>query len=366
MAEMLSNSKLEIGTFTDHVYTPSSRFRLRQYFQFLVDNSVVIRDYDRRYSTETAAMPNGDKRIRHSISLISKALLHESANIISRFKDVVDSNSLDVIWLSRQLIIGYPSFELLINKPLVYDIDDAIFLTGWGANLQFKLSSEKACAITAGNSFLAEEAAKYSKNVHIVPTTVDTNYWSPLDCVTKNDGANKDIFRIGWSGTSSSFNCLNLIQRVIGRFLRDFPTSQLTVMADRFPSELSELGLNIEFVKWNPLVEVDFVRSLDVGLMPLVDDNWSRGKCAYKMLLYAACGIPIVATPIGANKGILDQAEVGFGPCCEDEWYEALSALFADTEMRKRCGENGVKLVKDCYSVEVWAPRIERILRQAA
>jgi len=362
---MLSNSKLKVGTFTDHIFTPSSRFRVRQYFRYLVDHGVVIRDYGRKYSTETVVVNNAGQRIRHSILLVAKAILHESANVIGRFRDVVDSNGVDVLWLSRQLIIGYPSFELLIKKPLVYDIDDAIFFTGRGAYSQFKISAKKACAVIAGNSFLADEAEKYCQNVHIVPTAVDANYWVPLDCLTRKARTKEDVFRIGWSGTSSSFNCLILIQRVIGRFLRDFPNSRLIVMADRFPSELSELGSDIEFVKWSSRVEVDFVQSLDVGLMPLVDDGWSRGKCAYKMLLYAACGIPMVATPLGANKGILDEADVGFGPRREGEWYEALSALSADAELRKRCGANGVKLVRDCYSVDVWAPRIEGILRQA-
>jgi glycosyltransferase involved in cell wall biosynthesis len=221
-----------------------------------------------------------------------------------------------------------------------------------------------ACAVIAGNNFLAEEASKYCKNVFVIPTAVDTHRWKPIGREKVDAMAKGDEFRIGWSGSSSSFKFFIPLQREIKQFLYDFPSSRLVMMSDKFPNELNELKPHIEFVNWRPDDEVSFVQSLDVGLMPIKDDLWSKGKCAYKMLLYAACGIPSIATPIGVNKSILAETEVGFGPSLVGEWYESLQLLFDDRQMGKRLGENGVRLVNDRYSVDICTPKIVEIFRR--
>jgi glycosyltransferase involved in cell wall biosynthesis len=252
----------------------------------------------------------------------------------------------------------------MFKKPLIYDIDDAIFLTGKGAELQFKITSKKASAVIAGNNFLAEEAMKYCKNVYVVPTAVDTKRWFPAECKNENKKYSSEIFRIGWSGTSTSFNYLVPLQNELNKFLEDFPASKFYIMADRFPFELNLLNSRVNFIKWSPESEVDFVRSLNVGLMPIKDDRWSRGKCAYKMLLYAACGIPVVVSPIGVNKEILELANIGFGPSSNREWYDSLVELYGNRTLCKNLSLNAVKLVNDHYSVKVCAPKIEHILRK--
>ena len=354
---------MKIATFTDHIATPSSRFRIRQYFPSLKASGIYAHDYYRRFSTETAASVDGSKRIRQSFPLMTKAALHESLNILQRFYQSIDSNKYDAVWLSRQLIIGYPSFESMIRKPLFYDIDDAIYLIGKASYRQFKKAAEMACAVIAGNDFLAEEASKYCKNVFVIPTAVDTHRWKPIDRGKVDSIVREDEFRIGWSGTSSSFKFFIPLQREIKQFLHDCPSAKLIMMSDKFPHELNELKPHIKFVKWNPGDEVSFVQSLDVGLMPIKDDLWSKGKCAYKMLLYAACGIPVIVTPTGVNKRILAETAVGFGPSRVGEWYESLHLLFDDRQMGKWLGENGVRLVNDRYSVDICTPKIVEIFR---
>jgi glycosyltransferase involved in cell wall biosynthesis len=140
--------------------------------------------------------------------------------------------------------------------------------------------------------------------------------------------------------------------------------SRLRMMSDRYPHELGELAAHIEFIKWVPNKEVEFVQSLDVGIMPLDDNLWSKGKCAYKMLLYSSCGIPVLVSPVGVNKIILGEADIGFGPRLLGEWYESLRYLFNDRKIGNQFGENGVKLVNDRYSVKICAPKIEKIIRQ--
>jgi len=356
---------MKIASFTDYPTTPSSRFRIRQYFPRLIESGIYVHDYYRRFSTETAASADGSKRIRESIPLMAKAVMHESANIFFRLYESIDSNRYDAVWLSRQLIIGYPSFESMIRKPLIYDIDDAIFLNGKASYYQFRKVAERARAVIAGNNFLAEKASKYSRNVYVVPTAVDTRRWMPsVNTKEDNTQCGYNAFRVGWSGTSSSFQFFLPLQREIKKFFHDFPSATLIVMSDRFPHELHDLKSHIEFVKWNPDDEVSFVQSLDVGLMPMKDDLWSKGKCAYKMLLYAACGIPVIVTPTGANMSILAEAKVGFGPRRQGEWYEWMRLLFYDRQLGRELGENGVRLVKDRYSIDVCAPKIVEIFRR--
>lgn len=357
---------MKIATFTDHWHTPSSRFRIRQYISILENTGIEVHDYYRKFSTETSVSHDTNKRIRDDYSSILKALLHESANVASRLHDSIESNKYDAIWLSRQLIIGYPSFEFLIRKPLVYDVDDAIFLAGKLANSQFKISTQRAYAVIAGNDFLAEEASKYCKNISIIPTSVDTHRWQPLVKQELDTCVNRDEFIIGWSGTSTSFKYFLPLEQDIKRFLLDFPSAKLIFMADKFPHELQVLNPYIKFVKWHVDNEVKFIQSLDVGLMPIAVDMWSEGKCAYKSLLYSSCGIPVVITPTGVNRKILDQSDIGFGPKKPEDWYEVLRLLFFDRLLGKRLGANGVALVEEEYSVNVCAPKIIEIFKRIA
>ena len=356
---------MEVASFTDHSFSPASRFRIRQYIPILQKFGIEVHDYYRRFSTETAVPRDIGRRIRDSYGLIIKALLHESANIATRLHDSIESNKYDVVWLSRQLIIGYPSFEMIIRRPLIYDVDDAIFLTGKLANMQFKSVAQRACAVIAGNDFLAEEAMKYCKNTVVIPTSVDTKRWKPLAYVSGDQHSDPDQFIIGWSGTSSSFKYFLPLEREIVKFLLEFPSAKLTFMSDRFPKELQALTPFINYVPWSEEIEVRFIQSLDVGLMPIADDKWSMGKCAYKCLLYAACGVPVVMTPTGVNQKILTQADIGYGPRSAEEWYRVLRLLFCNRSHAKGLGNNGVDLVTSKYSMEVCAPRIVQVLRQS-
>lgn len=353
---------MKIATFTDHIFTPSSRFRIRQYIPILHNNGFDVHDYYRKYSTETVSSRDSGQRIRNNYRLITKAICYEALNLMSRLHDSLESNKYDIVWLSRQLIIGYPSFECLIKKPLVYDVDDAIFLTSNLANLQFKISAKRASAVIAGNVFLAEAASNYCKNITIIPTAVDTLRWKPLG--RNNINVDSDHFTIGWSGTSSSYKYFIPIEKDIKQFLLEFPSAKLTFMADRFPEELKTLAPLIKFKKWSLDDEVFFIQSLDVGLMPIADDLWSKGKCAYKSLLYLACGIPVIMSPIGVNGQLLEQSNIGLGPINPNEWYEALCYLFNNRSYAMQLGVNGIDLVEKSYSLNACAPKIINTLNQ--
>ena len=357
---------MKVASFTDFINTPSSRFRIRQYFPYLEKAEINYFDYCRKYSLETAGSKTWVKRIRSSPLLITKAIFHESLNIANRFNGCISANKCDVIWLSRELILGYPSFEFMLKKPLVYDVDDAIFLAGIASKWKFKKVTEMAAAVIAGNEYLAENVSLHCNNVHVVPTAVDTARWNPLKNKSLMDNRKNDIFKIGWCGTSSSFKYFLPYEREIKRFLIEHASAQFYIMADRFPHELDILKSNVQFFLWNENTEVDFVRSLDVGLMPIKNDLWCQGKCAYKMLLYAACGVPVIVSPVGVNKIILNSTRLGFGPEKEGEWYDALCMLFNSPSTQKEFSCNAIKLVSEQYALDVCAPKIINILRSCA
>ena len=357
---------MKVASLTDHIFSPASRFRFRQYIPILLQNGIEVHDYYRKFSTETASPRDGNIRIRDDYGLILRAILHETDNVVKRFIYTLKSNSYDAVWLSRQLIIGYPSFEFLINKPLIYDIDDAIFLINRLANLQFKITSERANAVIAGNDYLAEEASKYCKKVFVVPTAVDTDRWQPSFINIYDEQIfDSEEFRIGWCGTSSSYKYFLPLENDIKQFLLDFPSTKFILMSDRFPQELQILKPYINFIQWSVNEEVKFIQSLNVGLMPIGNDIWSKGKCAYKALLYAACSIPVIMTPTGVNAQLLAQSEIGIGPNNSKEWYEALRMMFFDKALAKRMGRNGVDLIAKDYSMIACAPKIAKIIRES-
>ncbi len=355
---------MKIATLTDHYFSPSSRFRIRQYIPNLRLKGFEIYDYSRKYSIETASSRDSNKRIRESYKLILNALLHESANLIQKFYQSLQSHKYDVVWLSRQMIIGYPSFEYLIKKPMIYDIDDAIFLTNKLSNIQYKITSKRANAIIAGNEYLANESLKYNNNVFVIPTAVDTQRWKPVLLKENKLKSKYNDYIIGWSGTSSSFKYFLPIEQSIRKLLIDFPRTKLVFMSDKFPKELKVLGPYIKFVKWSIEMEVKFIQSLDLGLMPVANDDWSKGKCAYKALLYSACGIPVVMTPTGVNQKLLEQSNIGFGPRTPNEWYEVIEMLLSSQSLGGQLGENGVDLVRKNYSLEVCTPKLVEIFNK--
>ncbi len=188
-----------IACLTNLPHTPSSRFRIRQYISLLKDeHDLELTDFPRRYSTEMAGRPN--KRIRSSPTLLGLAVCYEVANLANRYKALKSARHFDATVISRQLMIGYPSLEYLLTKPLILDVDDAVFLSGKLSRISFDLLLKKADLVLAGNRYLSDYSQRINGNVVTVPTSVDTDRWKP--------DASKQIsdrFIVGWSGTSTSF-----------------------------------------------------------------------------------------------------------------------------------------------------------------
>jgi glycosyltransferase involved in cell wall biosynthesis len=257
-----------------------------------------------------------------------------------------------VTWLERELVARRFTFERFAGARRVFDVDDAIWLT---SNNSFTEDIVKHThGVIAGNSFLAAHYRAAGAKVWIVPTSVDTNVWKPA--------ARQDHdWTIGWIGTSSNLKYLYSIEEPIADFLSEQHECRLLVVSDKRPQFKTMLRNDFNFVRWSAGTEVQQLQMMNVGLMPLFDTEWELGKCACKMLLYMAVGIPTIASPVGSNREILNEANIGYAAHNANDWYQAIKQLFINREHAQLLGCSGRQLVEDRYSVSANVHKLANI-----
>ncbi len=269
----------------------------------------------------------------------------------------------DLIFLHRELApVGPPVLERFLARrrvPIVYDFDDAIFLPDVSeANERFKSlkwpqKTGTICHLSnhviVGNRYLKEYAANYTTHVSIVPTTIDTDEYRPRDDVTIRGRPT-----IGWSGSITTVKHLRTIEPALRR-LRSLLDFRLKVIGT---PHFSISGLDVESKPWTADSEVEELKSFDIGIMPLPDDRWSRGKCGLKGLQYMALGVPTIMSPVGVNCEIIEDGRNGFLASGQDEWVAKLSALASDVHLRQRFTKEGRETVEASYSARVHAPHV--------
>ena len=274
--------------------------------------------------------------------------------------------SFDVVWLEKEAFPWLPAAteRLLLNGvPTVVDYDDAIFhrydqhrLRWVRAALGNKIDAvmHHAAVVIAGNDYLAEQArGAGARRIEIVPTAVDLRRY-PIRGLSRVDAR----FTVGWIGTPQTAGYLTEIAPALQRFHRLGGVRYVFVGC---PAGL-EFGVPYEARAWSEATEASDLASFDCGLMPLRDGPFERGKCGYKLIQYMACGVPVVASPVGANRQIVTSSN-GFLPTTIDAWFDALRTLRADEIAARRMGASGRELVEAKYSMQVNAPRLEAILR---
>ena len=328
---------IKVTALTANRDDPASRFRIRQFIRPLARFGIDVREHYlpiTRYRRQPLA----------------------SLAVVLRLPGVAASRTSDITWFRRELIPERSTLEQLTGGHRIFDVDDAIWL------LRDSGFSEKIVAscdgVIAGNSWLAEHYKSIGKRVWVVPSSVDTGVWQPAKTTSTGPWV------IGWSGTASNLRFLQMIEEPLAQFLARYPDTRLRVVCDSRPDlKLIPPG-SWEFIKWSRENEVASIQTMNVGLMPLEDSDWARGKCAFKMLLYMACGLPVIVTPVGVNRELLEKDQIGFPALRPGEWFESLRQLYEDQTLSRSFGEAGRRLVEAEYSVDVNVPRLAKIFTE--
>ncbi len=285
---------------------------------------------------------------------------------MQRLSDIPSAKQYDIIFLHKEAFpFGPPWLEntLCRQARVVYDLDDAFWthppqFKQIGARFRDPRRIEKMMAICdqvlAGNGFLTEHARKYNPRVTVFPTVVDTERFT-----VREEHADETI-TIGWIGRWSSSDYLGLLIPVFQRLAARYPQVRLHFIgAKDMPLPA---GIPCEIIPWRLDTEVEEIARFDIGIMPLPDDVYSRGKCGLKLLQYMAMGIPVVSSPVGVNREIVRDGIDGFQASTEGEWLERLSTLACDQKLRKSIGLAGRRIVEERYSLAMAAPRFIRLL----
>jgi len=253
------------------------------------------------------------------------------------------------LWLDRWFRNLAPRFVL--------DVDDAIFLQ-FPDKLRELISWSDHVIVS--NPPLAQYVSQYHNRITEIPTCVSlANY--PLRTTPAQP---PQIPTIGWMGTPSNLPFLAICAPALRRIAREHPFRLLVISNDEQPLRAIDwTGVNLTFEKWNKAIEVSRLHQMDIGLMPLPNDQeWMRYKAATKLVQYMAIGIPAVASPIGVNADILKDSRVGLAAQTEDEWFEALRTLITHPEMRTAMGQQGRKLVESRFCAEANLDQLENVL----
>jgi len=277
----------------------------------------------------------------------------------------------DAIVIQRKLLARWQLYLLRRATPhLIFDFDDAIFLRDSYAAKgphcrrrmrRFAATMRTVDAVTAGNSYLAEQALECTTNalVDVIPTCVDTSRYFP-----RKAGAASQITLV-WIGSSSTVRGLEIIRPALEELGRRIPGLRLKVIADRFPD-----FANLEVVRcpWSEATEAAEIATSDIGISWLPDDLWSRGKCGLKILQYLAAGLPVVTNDVGVHSDMV--RENGILGSTPSEFVDGIARLAADGELRERMGRAGRRLVEDRYSIQAgarsWVDMLERICTNQA
>jgi hypothetical protein len=295
--------------------------------------------------------------------------VHVARRYAKRLRDLFQMNRYDVVWTEKELLPWLPSsFELgMLSRStrLVVDYDDALFhrydqhrsqvVRGLlGAKIDAVM--RRADLVLAGNYYLAERARKAgSRWVEWLPTVVDLDrYETP----TGTSGETHRSVTIGWMGSPATASYLGAVAAPLAELSASGRVKCVAIGA----LQDQVFGTPFTSCPWEEHGEAEALRGFDIGIMPLPDAPWEQGKCGYKLIQYMASGLPVVASPVGANVSIVQPGRNGLLATTEHEWFESLSRLVADGPLRKAMGRQGRAMVEKSYSLQVQAPRLEALL----
>ncbi len=258
--------------------------------------------------------------------------------------------------------IGPPIIEallVLLRRRLVYDIDDAIFIAKtssvnsiasklrWRSKIAW--TTKHSYKVSAVNGFIQDWAKQYNQEVQVVPTTIDPRYHSPTGKKTPNP-----VPIIGWTGTHSTAPFLDLVRPVLRELQKEHEFA-LRVICNEDPG-FDDIE-DYRFIKWSEDTEIEDLETFDIGLMPVPEETWSKGKVGFKAIQYSALEIPPIASDVGSGKDVVIDGETGFlVPNDPEAWKSALSTMLTDATLREAMGKRAREFILKRYSVPAQVP----------
>ena len=273
----------------------------------------------------------------------------------------------DVVFIQKKLFTKlFLRFIRMLNKRIIYDFDDALYTNtsfsekvsalgpGWRkTKRRLKYALKSASTVIAGSAHLAKYASAFNTNVNLVPTTIlNSDYREILR-------REQEKIAIGWIGIADNHFYLKKMSKTLKTISDKYAEVTIKVISDK---KLEIEGIKIDNVKWHIENYRDHISSFQIGIMPLTDDEWSRGKCAFKLIQYMGAGLPVVASNVGANPSVVTDGVDGFLVSSHDEWVDRLGRLIESRSLRLQMGKAARKKIRDEFSVESWAERFESIL----
>ncbi len=355
-----------LGLATYPEEAAATRFRMSQFIEPLAKEGIELTIY-----------PFIDSRLHGSIykrSQWPRTMAGLTLASVLRLREVWRARTADVVFVQREaMMFGPPLLEWLVinlhHCPMVLDLDDATYVAyksptygRLGSMLKwFRKTNDLirwSRVVICGNREIAAYVTSKGRSAVVIPTVVDTNRFQPL-----SNRNSDDVPVIGWIGTHSTFPYMKSI----------FPVFERLARAHRFRLRLVGTGVDtvvipgveLENLPWKLDREIADFQSLDIGVYPIVEDDWSVGKSCFKAIQYMAVGVPFVVSPVGMCRDIAEPNKTHFVARTEDEWYTNLSRLLSDENLRRQMGEAGRNYAVAQYSVEVNAPKLAEVLRSA-
>lgn len=325
-----------------------SRVRIYQYLPFLSARGItghVVPFFPAVPDGYVSPWPSSIGRLADAQYVLRRVLA--LARIAPRYDVVVVQRVLLPMWLLRILRSR--------TRSLIFDFDDAIYTTHQGASpspfaLSARFSETVACSdlVIAASPQLAERTAEVQSRVITLPSPVDCRRYQPS--TLRRDPSRPPL--VGWIGSASTAIYLERLLPLLRRLASDTTGIEVALVGSRLKGNNGAIQLST----WSIDTELEHLARFDIGLMPLTDDAWARGKAGYKLLQYMACGLPSVASPVGVNRRIVLHGETGYLAESLDQWEQAIRRLAADQELRAQMGARARSVVEREYSLERWAP----------
>ena len=330
--------------------SPSQRFRVELYENILKENNL---QFDTTYFIDDST-----RRVIYRKGFYFQKTWGVMKGFMRRIAGLFTIGKYDFIFIQREASpLGPPIFEWiyakLLRKKLIYDFDDALWIPHLPGNNEWlnrfkafwKTSSicKWAHVVSTGNRYLYDYARQFNNNVILNPTCVDTVRQHNL---VKDQHTEK--ITIGWTGSFSTLPYLKEILDVLLDLEKKY-SFDFVVIADRNP-ELPLKGFR--FLEWSKDTEIQDLLGLNIGVMPLTESEYTKGKCGFKLIQFLALGIPVAASAVGVNTNIVEQNENGFLCTGKEEWMKALETLLQDADLRQKMGKAGREKIQQQYSVE--------------